>query len=436
MFAYRAAKFVRRNRVAVAAGAFSAVAVLAGLAGTITEAEHAAAQARQAHQERDRALRELTHAEATDDFLAFLLQEGADKPFTTPQLLARGEKLIDRQFAADPALRARLLLAWPTSMSKRWNRTRQRPCFCARRLRRRASPMRAASRHRLQPGRALRRQQRFDRAMPLFDAAIARLRAVPGGSLAVRAQCFTDRSMVSMLRGDADAALADAQAALLALGTPRPGQRALAVTAYSALADARSMRGEMALAVGEYRHALDELGAMGARTVQTVALLNGLGLRLSKAGQTLQAAATYEQGLAIAREIETADSVGPGLETNYAKLLVELGRAREAIPLFESAMMSATQRGHERSIGPIALLSAPAWCAEGDLARCQSLLENARFHLEATLPPRHPMLGTLEMEEAGLALDRHRPAPRASTCDKASRSSRRRRSGTRIACAP
>jgi tetratricopeptide (TPR) repeat protein len=141
-----------------------------------------------------------------------------------------------------------------------------------------------------------------------------------------------------------------------------------------------------------------------------VALLNGLGLRLSKAGQTLQAAAAYAQGLAIAREIESADSVGPGLETNYAKLLIELGRPREAIPLFENAMTSATQRGHERSIGLVSLLLAPAWCAERDLERCQRLLDSARAHMEATLPRGHAMLGTLEMEEAGLALDRHQPS--------------------------
>ncbi len=107
--AYRAAKFVRRHRVGVAVGAVTTAAVVAGLVGTIVESQRAAEQARRAEMEarraeheRDRALYELTHAEAADEFLGFLLQEGADKPFKTAQLLRRGERLVDRQFASDP----------------------------------------------------------------------------------------------------------------------------------------------------------------------------------------------------------------------------------------------------------------------------------------------------------------------------------------------
>ncbi|MDQ2733463.1 MAG: hypothetical protein M3Y55_00410 [Pseudomonadota bacterium] len=62
------------------------------------------------------------------------------------------------------------------------------------------------------------------------------------------------------------------------------------------------------------------------------------------------------------------------------------------------------------SLGSVALLSAPAWCAAGELDRCAGLLAQARERLQATLPPGHPALGTLETEEAQLELDRHRPA--------------------------
>ncbi|MDQ2927687.1 MAG: hypothetical protein M3R22_05915, partial [Pseudomonadota bacterium] len=117
---YRLGKFARRNRVTVAAGALTALAIVAGLVGTITQARRASEQAQRAEQqaqqarhERDHALHELSYAEASDEFLSFLLQEGSDKPFTTSQLLARGEQLVDRQFADDPALRARLLQRHP-----------------------------------------------------------------------------------------------------------------------------------------------------------------------------------------------------------------------------------------------------------------------------------------------------------------------------------
>jgi eukaryotic-like serine/threonine-protein kinase len=407
--AYRTAKFVRRNRVPVAAGAVAALAVVAGLLGTITQAQRAAQEAREAQHERDRAVHELSYAEATDEFLGFLLQEGAQKPFTTAQLLVRGEQLIDRQFAGDPGLRARLLLTLANLYIDAMEPDKAEALL----LRAQDAAKGAADRPlQAQIDCSLAAQfgdtSAFDRAIPLFASAIARLKAEPELDLGALAQCLTDRSMVSMLRGDADAALADAKLALASLGLPRPGQRSLAVTAYSALADARSMRGEMALAITEYQRAIDMLGAMGrGRTSQAVALLNGLGLRLSKAGQTLRAAAAYQQGLAIAREIENADNVGPGIETNYGKLLVDLGRPREAMPLFESALASATERGHARSIGQVSLLSAPAWCAENDFARCESLLALARVQMQTTVPPGHTMFGTLEMEEAQLALARH-----------------------------
>jgi len=308
---YRTVKFVRRNRGSVAAGALTVAAIVAGLAGTVTQAHRAAGETRRAEQEareaqheRDRAVHELAHAEATDEFLGFLLQEGAEKPFTTAQLLVRGEQLIDRQFASDPGLRARLLLTLANLYVDAMEPQKAEALL----LRAQASAKGMADaplQARLDCSLAAHfgDTYSFDRALPLFDSAIARLKAAPELDLAALAQCFTDRSMVNMLRGDADAALADAQSALASLGTPRPGQRSLAVTAYSALADARSMRGEMALAVAEYQRAIDMLAAMGrGRTSQAVGLLNGLGLRLSKAGQTLRAAGVYEQGLAIARD--------------------------------------------------------------------------------------------------------------------------------------
>ena len=417
--AYRTAKFVRRHRVPVAAGALTIVAVVAGLVGTITQAERAAGQARQAEQEaraaqreRDRARRELAHAEATDEFLGFLLQEGAQKPFTTAQLLVRGEALIDRQFASDPALRARLLLTLANLYVDAMEPTKAQSLL--RRAEASANGVQDVALHATIDctlASELGDNGAFDRAMPLFDSAIVRLKAEPEPNSAALADCLTNRSMVDMLRGDPDAALADAQSALASLGSPRPGQRSLAVTAYSALADARSMRGEMALAVTEYQRAIDLLGAMGrGRTSQAVGLLNGLGLRLSKAGQTLRAAAAYEQGMAIAHEIENADNVGPTLATNYAKVLVDLGREREAVPLFEEALRSATERRHDRSIAAVSLLAAPAWCRQGDFVRCAALLDRARALFPSALPQGHSTFGTLEMEEARLALALRQPA--------------------------
>ena len=418
-WAYRVGKFARRHRGAVAAGVLTGAAIVAGVAGTITQARRAAEQAeraeqqaQQAQRERDRTLKELTYAEASDEFLSFLLQEGSDKPFTTAQLLARGEELVDRQFADDPELRARLLLTLANLYGEAMEQDKAQALLLRAQVS--ASGVADAS---LQASVDCSLAERygdgsaFDRAQPLFDAAIARLRGEPDGNLSVLAACLTSRSMVDDLRGDAKAALADAQAALASLGSPRPGQRSLAVSARTALADAHGMLGQEALAVAEYRRAVDEVTGMGrGRTLFAVTLLNDLGVPLSRAGQWLRAAEVYERGLAVARQVERANALRPSLETNYAKLLVEFGRTGEAKPLFERALASAMERGHVSSIGYVSLLSAPAWCAAGDFDRCESLLARARQQLQATLPAGHATLGTLETEEAQLALGRRQPA--------------------------
>ena len=102
-FGYRLAKFVRRNRGAVLAGALVFGAIVAGLVGTLW-------QAAQAQHERDAALNELKFAEASEAFMRFILNETSDKPFTTAELLVRADALVDAQYANDAALRARMQL--------------------------------------------------------------------------------------------------------------------------------------------------------------------------------------------------------------------------------------------------------------------------------------------------------------------------------------
>ena len=81
--AYRTAKFVRRNRVAVGLAALILLAIVGGLAGTIW-------QARQAARERDLALAQLVRQEAVNEFSQYVVGHAAtDKPVTVRELLAR-----------------------------------------------------------------------------------------------------------------------------------------------------------------------------------------------------------------------------------------------------------------------------------------------------------------------------------------------------------
>ncbi len=103
--AYRAGKFVRRYRTAVAFATLAIAATAAGVAGTLVQARRARAQ-------RDFALRQLVRAQATIEFNEFLLSDAAPsgKPFTVNELLGRAENILARQHTADDTSRVELMV--------------------------------------------------------------------------------------------------------------------------------------------------------------------------------------------------------------------------------------------------------------------------------------------------------------------------------------
>ena len=102
---YRAGKFCRRNRTAVTLTAFAVLAIIAGLVGTLI-------QARNARRERDFAFQQAKRSREHDDFLNFLLADAAPsgKPLSVTDLLARAEKVVEKQHSSNPGRRADLLM--------------------------------------------------------------------------------------------------------------------------------------------------------------------------------------------------------------------------------------------------------------------------------------------------------------------------------------
>jgi serine/threonine-protein kinase len=103
--AYRAGKFVRRNRAAVVMATVAFAVSVVGVLGTMIQARTARAQ-------RDFAFRQLSRAEAINDLNSFLLSDAAPsgKPFTVNELLGRAEHIVERQNKND-STRAELLIS-------------------------------------------------------------------------------------------------------------------------------------------------------------------------------------------------------------------------------------------------------------------------------------------------------------------------------------
>jgi serine/threonine-protein kinase len=117
-FAYRAGKFVKRNKIGVAAAAIVLFTLIGGIVATVWQARRATAQARIAAEQRDRARLEAAKAERINAFLQSIFAS-ADPSWYSSGHGQRGEvkvvdvlgqagRRIDADFKDQPEIRAEL----------------------------------------------------------------------------------------------------------------------------------------------------------------------------------------------------------------------------------------------------------------------------------------------------------------------------------------
>jgi tetratricopeptide (TPR) repeat protein len=120
-FAYRARKFVGRNRWGVAMACVAALTLAAGITGILMQtgkarasAIQAEAEARRANVEKQRAESQAERARASRDFLASLFAEASPEnnhgeKTTVRELLDRSKERIAKEFAAQPDMRVEMM---------------------------------------------------------------------------------------------------------------------------------------------------------------------------------------------------------------------------------------------------------------------------------------------------------------------------------------
>jgi tRNA A-37 threonylcarbamoyl transferase component Bud32 len=120
-FAYRARKYIGRNRWGVVMGTLAALALVSGITGILMQtgkarvsADRAEAEARRANDERARAESEAQHARVSRDFLASLFAEASpesnrgDKT-TVREVLDRSKARIATEFSGQPEMRVEMM---------------------------------------------------------------------------------------------------------------------------------------------------------------------------------------------------------------------------------------------------------------------------------------------------------------------------------------
>jgi serine/threonine-protein kinase len=397
---YRARKFVARNRLALAA---AMVVVLA----LVTGAGVAVWQARTAARQRDRALVELDRAEATNDLASFLLSEATPsvgRPISNADLLARGEALVGRRFADDPALRVHMLLTLAERYHQneqydRWQATVER-AFAASHgigdvgLRSRAACAKAAG---------LDDQGRVAEADALLAAALRELAALPEPE-SDEAYCRVVEANMANRRGDAGRGVAAAERAV-ALEDARRGPAGRGLEALFVLANAYLVAERSAAADGAFRRLTAELERQGRGDTRDAALvLNNWSTMLMNGGQYLKAVPLAERAVRIARERDSEHGATPVMLRSYATALCAVGRCAEAVPVAEEAVAKAPSTGSLRRRYGALSTAATVEGQAGNLDRAAHLLREAEGLLEAGRAEMPGQQAVLERRLAQLAL--------------------------------
>jgi tetratricopeptide (TPR) repeat protein len=403
-FAYRAAKFVRRHRVGVAAAAVVVLALAAGVVGTAWQAVEAQRQRAQALLQRDRAQALLGRNEAIVNFIDMMFTEAvpSGQGAVLLQMLERSEKLIDGAFGADPTQQAEILrvlggyyvtLNLPAKQAEVLGRARD----IVARVPDRSLQARLACEH----ANSLSLLGKSGEAAKMLDEWIA----APDIEPAVAASCLQLRAILAQTMADAPAALRHAEAGLARVRTAEPPVPLLEAALLGDVAFAHRLAGRNAEADVAYRQALERLGALGrGEGSEAGRMLIGWGL-------VRYAMSDYAGGLDKFQQVLThfqrrGDGVfPPGIVGNQAFGLEQLGRYPEALAAYGQSLDAARRNGFVGGQVFSLVGRASVQAALAQLPAAQASLDEAA-PLMQSLPPAHSARIRHTLVQARLDLQR------------------------------
>ncbi len=387
---YRASRFVRRNRVGVAVASVAALAVAAALVAALY-------QQRIAREQRDRATRELGYTDATHEFLVAILQQGADKPQTTQQLLDSGESLIDLQFSETPDLRARLLFA----LAEQYGLLEQAPTAQA--LLRKAQSVARSSRDASLTARitcdlaeSLGYTGSVDQGVKMIDAVLSSIQGEEFSK--VRASCLASRGTVRASVNRATDAETDLRAALTLFDAKDPGNERSILQAREALAGVMAVRGQSSAAATEYRNLLASIDKLGrSKTSMALKFVNNYGLLLINAGQHLEAWRILEQGIRRQVSMDAGQLGDPAIFGNAGNVLNYLRRPQDALQYFKKARALAERNELRTWLAVLPMREAHTYCMLGDAQQAASKLRTSTPLLAQVYPSLHYHVASLHL---------------------------------------
>ena len=411
--AYRAARFVRRHRAAVALATLAALALIAGVVGTVTQARRATRAAAAAAAQRDFALRQLSRAEAINDLNTFVLYDAAPpgKAVTVDELLTQAERIVDRQQEGTDDHRVELLVSIGRQRQMQEAHEKARQVLTrAYTLAARSPDPAARAEAACALASAISPSGEHQRAEQLIQQGQRELPAEPQFALH-RIACLMRGSEVAEDRGDVRAGLERALAGQRILDEAGFASGLLRFRVASRVAEAYRLTGRNREAAAAFEHAFAQLAALGrGETARAGTLLNNWAGALYSLGQTLEAERLFRRAIQIDSPDGALATPSPMLLTNWARALRDLDRLDQATENAERAYDKGRQAGHEVAVNQVLLLRASIYRMRGQLDRSAAMLAEVEPRLARMLPAGHAAFASAALEQALLAQARGDPA--------------------------
>jgi len=393
---YRAVKFMRRNSTVVVLVAVTVTASCAGLVGT-------ALQVRSTRAERDMALRQLSRAERITDLNEVLLTDVAPTgmSLTPSQLLQREERIVEREHYDSAASHVEMLLSIGEQYSGQDQNTNAlRVLEQAYQLSRGIHERSVRARASCVLSGALLPVGELARAEALFQQGLNEVSNDPRFSLD-RALCLLHGSEASYHSGNTNQAIERAESAERTFKQspvqPDFQELNLLMNLAGTYGDAGRFRDSNAA----FERASALMTNLGYdQTRRALKLFNDWAIVLTYAGRQVQAEKVYRRAIDAGRAGSTENTLPPILLHNYAGVLHDLGRLREAREYAERASARAQEAGDAILVDQIDLQLARIYRDQHDWFRADVLFSDLEVRLKSKLPPFHYAFAALSSDRA------------------------------------
>jgi serine/threonine-protein kinase len=413
-FTYRAAKFARRNRTAAVLAVLVFVTTVAGAIGTYV-------QMRSARTQCNLAMQQLRRKQALAEFNTFLLSDAAPagKPFTVNDLLDRAEKVLANHHADDDIDRVELLVSIGDQYSTQDDDAKARRVLeeaYRRSLRLPNGSTRAEAACAL--AGALARDGDLARAEALFQEGFRQL-TTEADYDQERIFCLRRGSEVAQEAGNAREGVSRMEVAQQIMKASPFRSDSLELSVTTDLAEAYRMAGQNERASEKFEQASRLLALLGRENTQNaVVLYNDWGLALYRLGRPLEAANLLQHAISVGSSEKNGDGVSPMVTKNYAAVLRELGRVKEAQTHAERAYARARQVDNRVVIYQTEYLLALIYIDEGKTDRAVAMLADLEPRLKTTFPAGSFWFGALESAQAMVAANHGQYAQAAKLADQ------------------